>query len=92
MKRFLMVPIMVALMLLGLSSASVAFAQEPTPAPEARIVVTELTVDPQLATSGQDLTVTTEIRNIGNAQGYQALELLLDGALVQSITVTLKPE
>ena len=91
MKRFLMVPVMVVLVFLGLSSASAALAQEATQIPEARIVVTKLSVDPQDAAPGQDVTVTAEVRNIGDVQGSQARELFLDGALVQSVHVTLDP-
>ena len=100
MKRSLMAFLILGLLLVAIPLASVASAQEPTEEPAngngstaaaARILTTNLRADPREVESGENITITGEVRNIGDAAGSEILELVLDGNVVETLTVSLDP-
>lgn len=70
----------------GLSVFAIGTAGEP--AAEPVFSVDELTVDTQSISVDESATITATIANTGNASGEYTAELLADGAVVDSTTVT----
>jgi hypothetical protein len=64
----------------------------PVPEAQAKFEVISLGVDPYLAATGQEITVTARIANIGNAQGTYTAKLKLDGIQVEEKDVTVDPD
>jgi hypothetical protein len=77
---------------LALSLLVTSFScKAPVPEAQADFEVISLGVDPCLAETGQEITVTARIANIGNAQGTYTAILKVDGAQIEKEDVTITP-
>ncbi|MCK4388487.1 MAG: hypothetical protein KAW00_06905 [Dehalococcoidia bacterium] len=61
----------------------------PTPVEPAEFVVSNLNISPEEVKPGETVTVTVEVRNTGEEKGTHELELIINGVLKQSESVTL---
>jgi len=61
----------------------------PTPVEPAEFVVSNLNISPEEVELGEIVTITVEVRNAGEEKGTHELELIINGVLKQSESVTL---
>jgi hypothetical protein len=60
--------------------------------PEARYSYSNLTIEPLLAETGDDVIISASVRNIGTERGEEEVQLLINGNVEASENLTLDPE
>ena len=77
-------------MVLGIIIGIIVLATAPKPEPTpAEFEMSNLNVSPEEVESGETVTVTVEVQNVGEQKGTYELELIINGVVEQSESVTL---